>query len=697
MRGLLRKMGTLRATLFGAAALLAAMTVVPAATDLTASLGAARAAERLLLADRGGNRLVEGMFDLLQERAGTGTPLAAAAAADPSKLRALATLRASSDAAVDQGMALLRRALPAEDQPLLDRIADSRARLAALRARADAEMARPKAQRDAAFAGGFLKSLSDVIGELGRLWSAVLNAGSEAGPAFSRLNALKRLSWAARDTGGRERSMTAGALSAGRPPTEAERANIAAFRAGVDALWAQLEADALVATAPELRAAVEAARREYFGRFRTLSEAVRAGTERPAPADYVARTTPLLQTLLAPRDVAIGMTERLGEARVAAAWRRVAVSVAVLGGTLLLLGVCLLLVARRLLAPLGALREATARIAAGELEAPVPGTARPDELGALARTLAALRDEARRAKALEAEAEAARAEAEAARQRAQDGLAARIEREMGGIAGSLADAVAGLREAAERIGGTASASAAEVAAVAAGAVEANGHVQAGAAAAEELAASVAEITRQVGEAASVTRRAVEQAGSTDATVAGLSEGAGRIGEVVRLIADIAGQTNLLALNATIEAARAGEAGKGFAVVAGEVKQLATQTARATEEIGTQVGAIQAATEEAVRSIRGVAAVVAEMDGIAAAIAGAVQQQGAATREIARTVAAAAGGTEAVSSGVARLGEGIEATNGIARTLGETAAEVARQGDRLGAEVDRVAAGLRGPG
>src|SRR5690606_41209346 len=139
---------------------------------------------------------------------------------------------------------------------------------------------------------------------------------------------------------------------------------------------------------------------------------------------------------------------------------------------------------------------------------------------------------------------------------------------------------------------------------------------------------------------------------TNGKVESLVDAAQKIGDVVKLIQAIAEQTNLLALNATIEAARAGEAGKGFAVVAGEVKSLATQTARATEEIAAQIAAIQAATGDAVKAIGEIGATIKEIAQIATTIAGAVEQQGAATQEIARNVQQAAAGTRAVSSNIA---------------------------------------------
>ncbi|MFC7473688.1 methyl-accepting chemotaxis protein [Dankookia sp. GCM10030260] len=251
---------------------------------------------------------------------------------------------------------------------------------------------------------------------------------------------------------------------------------------------------------------------------------------------------------------------------------------------------------------------------------------------------------------------------------AQARLADSFEAEIGGVVEAVAAAAGQVHGAAQALSGSAATGGRQAAVVAEASGRAGADVQAVATSAEELAASVAEITRQVADGAAVAREAAEAARATDGTVQGLSEAAQRIGDVVRLIGDIAGQTNLLALNATIEAARAGEAGKGFAVVASEVKTLASQTARATEEIGTQIHAIQAATAEAVIALRGIGGTVERMTEVTSAIAAAVEQQGTATREIARSAAQVAEGTTAVTHRIGEVQQAAQETGEASASL-----------------------------
>jgi methyl-accepting chemotaxis protein len=218
-----------------------------------------------------------------------------------------------------------------------------------------------------------------------------------------------------------------------------------------------------------------------------------------------------------------------------------------------------------------------------------------------------------------------------------------------------------------------------------------GDAQAIAAAAEELTASVAEIQRQAQRSNEITARAVEQAGVTSSSVAELTNAAQKIGDIIHLINDIASQTNLLALNATIEAARAGEAGKGFAVVASEVKNLANQTAKATEEIGQQIGDVQGSTNTAVGAIQRISETIKRSHEISATIAAAVEEQTAATREIARNVEEAAKGTEEVTQNISLVNDAARASNEAASTVRTSAGELARQS----AQLDRLVKGFLG--
>ena len=221
-----------------------------------------------------------------------------------------------------------------------------------------------------------------------------------------------------------------------------------------------------------------------------------------------------------------------------------------------------------------------------------------------------------------------------------------------------------------------------------------GNVQAVSAATHELSSSVDEISRQVAHAATISRNAVEQAARTDLMVRSLSNSAQRIGEVVELISTIASQTNLLALNATIEAARAGEAGKGFAVVANEVKHLANQTAKATEEITNQVGAIQTETKGAVSAIRSISQTIEDINELSAAIATAVEEQGAATMEIARSVEQAAQGTTVAAENVEVVAAAAEETKLMADQVYSAAEALQDVSQQLSTQVNGFISDIR---
>jgi len=273
--------------------------------------------------------------------------------------------------------------------------------------------------------------------------------------------------------------------------------------------------------------------------------------------------------------------------------------------------------------------------------------------------------------------------------------ATRFEHDVHGMVEIVAAAATQLQNTAASMSSNATATSDQAALVATAAETASMNVQTVASATEQLHSSIEEISRQVTESTRMSSAAVDEAARTTEMVRSLSEAAERIGAVVRLINDIASQTNLLALNATIEAARAGEAGKGFAVVANEVKTLASQTAKATEDISAQVGTVQGATREAVGAIEGISTSIGRISEVAAAIAAAIEQQGAATREIARNVQEASGATTDVSSNIGQVTESAGETGHSASEVLAAAGDLSQQAETLSSKVDGFLRDIRG--
>jgi len=344
--------------------------------------------------------------------------------------------------------------------------------------------------------------------------------------------------------------------------------------------------------------------------------------------------------------------------------------------------------------PLRHLAETVRRLASGDLTAEVAGAARRDEIGAIASAVLVFKEALVGAKSLAAGQDEDKARSVAEQKAVMSRTADAFEAKVGGLVSMLSSGATELEATARSMSSTAARTNAQAGTVALAAEEASVGVGTAAAAAEQLSASIGEISRQVSQSSRITGQAVLDARRTDAIVQALAQGAERIGHVVGLITSIAGQTNLLALNATIEAARAGDAGKGFAVVASEVKGLASQTAKATEEISAQITQIQSSTKEAVDAIRAITGTIEEVSAIAVSIAAAVEQQGAATAEIARNVQQTARSAGEVTTNIGGVSQAATETGQAAGQVLDAAADLSRQAEQLTREVGGFIAEVR---
>jgi methyl-accepting chemotaxis protein len=343
--------------------------------------------------------------------------------------------------------------------------------------------------------------------------------------------------------------------------------------------------------------------------------------------------------------------------------------------------------------PLTAALDCLRRLANGDLNLAIVGKGRGDEIGDMADAMLIFQENAVQRLKLQEQQEAEQQQRLARAARIQN-LVKEFENTMGNVVEVISSATTELEATANAMSSTAEQTEQQSGAVAAASEQATANVETMAAATEELAATVQEVTRQMHDARNIANEAAREAASSREQVEALEAAGERIGDVVAMIQDVAGQTNLLALNATIEAARAGEAGKGFAVVASEVKQLANQTARATDDIRTQVEAMRASIKAAADKIGHVAGVVERLNSVAASVASAAEQQAAATAEIGRNASEAARGTQEVSGTIHQVRQAAGTTASAAGQVLASAGELAHKTVDMRAGISRFIEGVR---
>jgi len=572
-------------------------------------------------------------------------------------------------------------------------------RLGVLRKEVDAALRMPLEQRRSGLSSEYNAAATEVIDRLEKMSVALGEAVRMADTTTAELMAIKQAAWLARDGIGLERTTLAEARSKGELTPALDR-KLADLRGRALVNWSVLNELLARPGAPgTLVALTNTAKDVTFGSYEQVRKA--------AYDDVAAKQAPRisndeldrlgnegLDALTAIPNAAMSMAQKHAQARHGAALTSLLGQTGLLGVALVLAIAGFVIVRWRVVGPIAGMTGVMRRLAGGDLTVQVAGANRRDEVGEMAKAVQVFKDGLIHVAALEEETALARVGAEAQRKAAMREMADNFEAAVGGIVGMVTASATELQATAQSMSGTAAETAGQSTAVAAAAEEAASNVGTVAAAAEELGSSVQEIGRQVSGSAQLAQAAVNEASQTASLVQELSGAVAKIGDVVTMITSIAGQTNLLALNATIEAARAGEAGRGFAVVAAEVKELANQTARATDEISTQIARIQGSTGQAVSAIGSITTRIQEISGVATAIAAAVEEQGAATQEIVRNVAQAALGTGEVTSNIAGVAGAAEETGAAASQVLASASELSRQSESLSTEVDRFLATVR---
>ena len=682
---------TVSALLQSVIVVMALCVVAVLATTAWDSYGRLRSASRIsVIADASANAF-KAMHNLRTDRASTNRNLNNETIIQPDGEKYLRSIRDSEMPAMRAAADLIATIEFADQKTLHPTLVQLVNKLTALQTESWDAMSKPKASRRAALGKEYMETTQALLETLEKVSAQLAAAVNHHDPVIDQLLSIKQAAWLLRNTAGEGSLLVANGLAAGRATPENKLA-YTKFVGGIDAAWNALELSASGMQLPaSLAATMAAAKVAYFDpQYMALRDRVmNALVNGEKPEITASEWTPITVDRMAS---AVTVAERaLNEAKShtltqwTAAQHALILQLALLAAALGIAFGSMVAVTRLVITPLHTIRDAMLKVAAGDLVVDAGYSERKDEIGALAGALETFKQQAKEKAQIEQQERNRNADA-TQRQQA-------IEQHIGTFEVQMRDALNALGNASDQMNTTSDGMAVvssqtnarvQVAAKASG--EASLNVQNVASAAEQLSSSINDISRQAAHAAGIASRAVNQAQETDGTVQGLAKTANRIGEVVGLINDIASQTNLLALNATIEAARAGEAGRGFAVVASEVKSLASQTAKATDDISEQIADIQKVANEAIEAIKSIGGIIGEVNEVATAIAAAVEEQGAATQEITRSTQQAADGTCNVSDNIAGVSADADAAGAAAQDVKVASETLATQTRQLGTQV-----------
>jgi methyl-accepting chemotaxis protein len=651
-----------------------------------------------VIADASAN-LFKAMHNLRTDRSTTNRLLNSDAPVDSDIDKYLRNLRNTEMPAMSNALALLPSIEFAQQStlvPELDRLFKT---LTAEQKEFWDEVAKPKASRRAALPKEYMETTQALLDTLDKLSGALAAAVNHQDATIDQLLAIKQVAWLLRNTAGEASLLISNGLAAGKITPEG-RLNYTKFLGGTDAAWNALQLTASGMTLPPaLVSAITATKTAYFeAEYLALRERLLTALSAGEKAELTANqwspiTVGRLGAAVGVAEAALDAAKDYTAVQHAAALRSLLIQLVLLAAAFALTLGAMVAVTRRVIKPLHNMRDAMLKVASGDLTVDTGYTERHDEIGALAGALETFKQQAQDKLRIEAQ-ERERNAGAASRQKTIETYVGEFENMVRQSLQQLGDASSQMRTTSSGLTAVSRQTNERVQVAEKASSEASMSVESVASASEQLSASINDISQQAAHAAGIASRAVGQARETDGTVQGLAKSAGRIGEVVGLINTIAAQTNLLALNATIEAARAGEAGRGFAVVASEVKSLASQTAKATDEISEQIADIQKVAGEAIDAIKGIGSIIGEVNEVATAIAAAVQEQGAATQEITRSTQFAAQGTKNVSDNISGVKTDADASAAAAENVRQASETLETQSQQLGGQVTQFLGKIR---
>jgi methyl-accepting chemotaxis protein len=654
---------------------------------------------RILVVADASSGLFKAMHNLRSDRSTTNRNLTDDAAIQPdlqNYMRAIRDVEMSAMRAASHNLAEIEFSDRKTLLPDLNRLIET---FASLEAESWDALNKPKASRRPALGKEFMDNAATLLETLDKVSTRIAAAVNHNDPVIDQMLMIKQLAWLMRNTAGEASFLISTGISSGRVATDM-RQNYTRFTGGIETAFAALQTVAATSELPPgLTQAMAEAKTAYFDpQFLALRDrlanALMSG-EKPEMKtnEWSTLSVQHMTSAVTVAEQALDTARNYAAVQHSEAQRSLVLQLALLAAALALTFGTMTAVTRRIIRPLHAMRDAMLKVASGDLTVDTGYAKRRDEIGALAGALETFKQQAVDKLRIE-DHERERNAGAAARQRTIESYVEEFERQVRQTLGQLNEASNEMRTTSADLSEVSSQTNSRVKVAEKASGDASVSVESVASASQELSASIDDISRQASHAAGIASRAVTRARETDGTVQGLAKTATGIGEVVGLINSIAAQTNLLALNATIEAARAGEAGRGFAVVASEVKSLASQTAKATDDISEQIADIQRVAGEAIEAIKAIGGIIGEVNEVATAIAAAVEEQGAATQEISRNTQYAAQGTRNVSENITGVKADADAAAAAAQNVKHASETLETQSLQLSNQVTEFLHNIR---